>query len=293
MKTGSVFFRKLYVLGYALLLSASLCALSSCEKKVEEPVIVLTPEEIKLNNAVAAFLSIPHDSAYAEEIDEMVARIKENQSDFTAAINTIIEADTNGLLLLIDKLNTVSPDFVPDDLVPLVKNNSYPINRMDLSLRACVQDALVVMAEAAKADGISLLVSSTYRSYDYQKRLFDYWVSVDGLEEAERESARPGTSQHQTGTAIDFGSIEDDYAETKPGKWLSLHAREYGFSLSFPKAYEPITGYRWECWHYRYIGDKAISLQQNWFNDVQQYMIEFVDCYRKASDREEMTASTN
>ncbi len=292
MRTGSVFFRKLYGLAYALLLSASLCALSSCEKKVEEPVIVLTPEEIKLNNAVAAFLAIPHDSAYGEEIDAMVAVIREKQADFTSAINTVIENDTDGLLLLVDKLNNIGQDFVPDDLVPLVKNSSYPINKADLSLRACVQDALVVMAEAAKADGVSLLVSSTYRSYDYQKRLFDYWVSVDGIEEAERESARPGTSQHQTGTAIDFGSIDDDFADTKAGKWLALHAREYGFSLSFPKAYEPITGYRWECWHYRYIGDRAVSLQQNWFNDVQQYMIEFVDCYRKASDSEEVPDGT-
>ena len=103
------------------------------------------------------------------------------------------------------------------------------------------------MAKAALNDGIKLLVSSTYRSYSYQEKLFAKWVAIDGLEEAERESARPGTSQHQLGVAIDFGSITDDFAETYMGKWVYENAAKYGWSLSFPKGYEDITGYRWEC----------------------------------------------
>ena len=72
-------------------------------------------------------------------------------------------------------------------------------------------------------------VSSTYRSYATQERTFNYWVSVDGLEEAERESARPGTSQHQLGVAIDFGNIEDSFALTESSKWLVQNAAKYGW----------------------------------------------------------------
>ena len=136
------------------------------------------------------------------------------------------------------------------------------------------------MAKASQADGITLLISSTYRSYDYQAKLFQRWVDTDGLEEAERESARPGTSQHQLGSAIDFGSISNDFINTKMGKWLFNNAWKYGWTLSFPQQYEDITGYRYECWHYRFVGIPAAQLQRKYFNDVQQYMLEFIDLWK-------------
>ena len=102
-----------------------------------------------------------------------------------------------------------------------------------------------------------------------------------GQAAADRESARPGTSQHQLGTVIDFGSITDDFADTKAGKWLAENAASFGWSLSFPQGYEDVTGYRWECWHYRYIGKKAADFQKKWFSDVQQFMLEFIDAWKK------------
>ena len=206
-----------------------------------------------------------------------------NPEEFLADLHVVLEAEKSfpqddlSLYYLIDKKHSVSSDYVPKNLVKLVKNDDYIINKNTLSLRPDVEQALRVMARAAKADGIMLDVSSTYRSYEYQKNLFDYWVSVDGLEEAERESARPGTSQHQLGVAIDFGSIDDNYAQTKSGKWVYEHAAEYGWSLSFPKEYEDVTGYRWECWHFRYIGVEACRFQKKWFGDVQQFMLEFLN----------------
>ena len=149
-----------------------------------------------------------------------------------------------------------------------------------MSLRPDVEAALVEMAKGARKDGITLLVSSTYRSYEYQKNLFQKWVRIDGLEEAERESAREGTSQHQLGVAIDFGSIDDSFINTSQGKWLNAHCEEYGWSLSFPQGYEDVTGFRWECWHFRYIGVPACKFQKKYFNDVQQYMIEFIDAWK-------------
>lgn len=205
--------------------------------------------------------------------------------DLKNVLNEEKKFPTNGnanLYYLIDKKHNIGSDYEPNDLVKLssLDDRPYNINRNDLSLREGVEKALCVLARAAQNDGITLLVSSTYRSYDYQAKLFQRWVDIDGLEEAERESARPGTSQHQLGLAIDFGSIEDDFIYTKQGKWLYQHAWEYGWSLSFPKQYEDVTGYRWECWHYRYVGIDACKFQRRYFNDVQQYMLEFIDAWK-------------
>ena len=191
--------------------------------------------------------------------------------------------DDLSLYYLIDKKHSVEESYVPTHLVKVQSNNAYVVNKKDIYLREDAEAALREMAGHAKADGITLDVSSTYRSYAYQKNLFDYWVKVDGLEEAERESARPGTSQHQLGCAIDFGSIDDDYDKTPGGQWMYKHAAEYGWSLSFPKGYEDVTGYRWECWHFRYIGIEACKFQKKWFNNVQQFMLEFIDEWKKQS----------
>lgn len=227
-----------------------------------------------------------------EVLSKMSARaqreiIISDKSEFLSDLYNVLaeekkyRSDDLNLYYLIDKKHTVSSDYVPKDLVPLVKNDFYSINRNDLSLRPDVEKALREMAQASLKDGIRLLVSSTYRSYEYQKNLFAYWVKVDGLEEAERESARPGTSQHQLGVAIDFGSITDDFADTEMGKWIYANGEKFGWSLSFPKQYEDITGYRWESWHFRYIGVPACRMQKKWFCGVQQYMFEFIDLWKQ------------
>lgn len=182
---------------------------------------------------------------------------------------------------LIDKTHKVGSEYEPGNLVHLEKNDLFEINKNNLSLRPESFEALKSLAAAAKKDGVTLTVSSSYRSYSYQENLFAYWVKVDGLEEAERESARPGTSQHQLGMAIDFAPVDDAFAETVPGQWVYKNAAKYGWSLSFPQGYEDVTGYRWESWHFRYIGVEACEFQRKWFSDVQQFMIEFIDAWEK------------
>ncbi|MGN0739518.1 MAG: M15 family metallopeptidase [Treponema sp.] len=211
-----------------------------------------------------------------------------DKAEFVRDLKTVLEEekkytqDDLPLYFLIDKKHHAPKNYEPKNLKKLVQNNYYNINRSDLSLRPDVEENLKIMAKAAQADGITLLVSSTYRSYDYQAKLFQRWVEIDGLEEAERESARPGTSQHQLGSAIDFGSITNDFINTKQGKWLRDNAHKYGWSLSFPQEYEDITGYRYECWHYRFIGIPACQLQRKYFNNVQQYMLEFIDLWKNS-----------
>ena len=184
-------------------------------------------------------------------------------------------------LALVDKRHLLDAGYVPPDLVSL---GDYPlaVSRKDLFLRKAIMPDVLAMAAAARADGVTILFSSSYRSYDYQKAVYEREVQTYGQAAADRESAHPGASQHQLGTAVDFGSITDEFAGTKAGRWLSAHAWEYGFTLSYPRAYEEVTGYRWESWHYRYIGRPAARLQREFFGDVQQYLLEFLNDHRTA-----------
>lgn len=225
----------------------------------------------------------------------LIEKINANRAAFIADLDAVLARDAEvasvaadpagsvhgGLLLLIDKKRAIGAEWVPSALVAVAGGRSYVAGREGLSLRKPAEAALERMARAAKADGITLVVSSTYRSYDYQKKVYERNVREMGEQAASRESAKPGESQHQLGTAVDFGSITDEYAATRAGKWLASHAGEYGWSLSFPKGMEAVTGYRWECWHYRFIGVEAVALQDAWFGGSQQYMLEFIDAWRR------------
>ena len=261
---------------------AGIFCLAGCEKKAYA----------QSSNQVAKIPSAEEEK-FSRVFQKMSARAKEaicvteeNKTEFIKDLYAILEeektfrADDKSLFFLIDKKHTASSSYVPKDLISLEKNSLFDLNKAGMKIRPEAYSALNEMAQAALNEGIRLLVSSAYRSYSYQENLFNYWVSVDGLEEAERESSRPGTSQHQLGTAVDFGSISDDFDKTQMGQWIYKNAADYGWSLSFPKGYEDVTGYRWECWHFRYIGKNACRFQQKWFGGIQQFMLEFIDCWK-------------
>jgi len=212
---------------------------------------------------------------------EIRHRIGNDSDSFLADLKRILAAEKENLLVLVDKKHLLPDGYTPQNLVMLDTGRAYMINRKDLSLTKTAEQALQAMALAAKRDGVTLVVSSSYRSYTYQKNLFDRYVRESGEKEAERFSARAGTSQHQLGTVVDFGSISDEFAQTRAGKWILQNASKYGWSLSFPKGYEAVTGYVWESWHYRYIDVDACAFQQKWFGNIQQYMLEFIDAWKK------------
>jgi zinc D-Ala-D-Ala carboxypeptidase len=180
------------------------------------------------------------------------------------------------LLYRVDKAKALPAGYAPLDLVDLDRTG-LSVSRPGHHLRAAAFRALKAMNAAAIADGVTLLVSSSYRSYEYQVEVFARNVKEIGESRAEMLSAKPGHSQHQLGEAIDFGSITDAFAETKASRWLSANARRFGFSLSFPKGMTDVTGYQWESWHYRYIGKAAAELEARYFGGVQQYLMLFLD----------------
>ena len=224
-------------------------------------------------------------------LSNMSARAREtiiinDYGEFISDLKSVLDDDAQNpkddlpLLILVDKTHPLPDGYAPVRLIPLVKNDAFNVIRNDLSLRPEAYEALVAMGQAAKKDGVTLLASSTYRSYEYQKKVFERWVQIDGLAEAERESSRAGTSQHQLGLVIDFGSIDNTFANTRAGAWMKDHAESYGWSLSFPDGYEDVTGYRWESWHFRYIGKSACTFQKKYFGDIQQFMLEFINAWK-------------
>ncbi|GHU41173.1 D-alanyl-D-alanine carboxypeptidase [Spirochaetia bacterium] len=204
-------------------------------------------------------------------------------AEFMADLNAAMEGDPY-LHLLIDKTHPLKPEtYTPPDLVPLESGRAYTVGRAGLKLRRAACAALQTMAAAAGADGVNLLASSTYRSFEYQAEVYNRNVRENGQETADRESARPGYSQHQSGLVVDFGSITDEYAQTAAGRWITANAPRFGWIISFPDGYEEITGYRWECWHYRYMGQPLADFIQKWTNGIQQYGLQFIHVWEHGS----------
>jgi D-alanyl-D-alanine carboxypeptidase len=214
------------------------------------------------------------ESRMPQDISERIAAAK--QSEFLADLDAAMQGDPY-LHALVDKNHALPNPYKLTDLVALNgSGKSYTVSRNNLSLRKMAEEALEEMAAAARADGVTLLASSTYRSYEYQVEVYGRNVRESGQEVADRESARPGYSQHQLGLVVDFGSISDDYAATAAGKWLLKNAPAYGWTISFPDGYEDITGYRWECWHYRFVGKPLAAFIGKWFDGIQQYALQFI-----------------
>lgn len=161
-----------------------------------------------------------------------------------------VESSPESLRCLVNKMRPFAQiDWEPNDLVVFEGQQ----------LRAEAARAARAMMDAAKAEDVTLTVSSAYRSYAVQQQTYQHWVSVNGQQLADQLSARPGYSEHQTGLAIDFSSpegcrLEECYEDTRAGRWLAKNALNYGFILRFPKGRQAITGYLFEPWHYRYLG---------------------------------------
>ena len=174
---------------------------------------------------------------------------------------------------MVDTALMVGRRYVPPGLTPVSEAGIAGTGKV----RALVIPDLFAMKWAARKAGNPIAVVSAYRSYDQQVDTFAYWKSVDGYQKALATSARPGHSEHQLGTTLDFKSKGgrdpwnvDDWATTKAGAWMKANAWKFGFIMSYPKGARDKTCYAYEPWHYRYFGraraaaihDAAITSRQ-------------------------------
>lgn len=179
------------------------------------------------------------------------------------AVQRIDEQQITDILVLVNKQHSLPADYVPANLVqpkiPFPFSEDLPKKLM----RKEAATALEALFAQAKEDQIKLVGLSGYRSYQRQKEIFNYNAQKVGKEVANRTSAYPGQSEHQTGLAMDVTSAQMNYrlhssfGDTKEGIWLAKNAADFGFIIRYPKGKEAITGYSYEPWHLRYVGTKA------------------------------------
>lgn len=174
--------------------------------------------------------------------------------------------------VLVNKENMLSIDYIPKNMY-IVDNNennfrNYLIDNIKPMLRIEVKPYIEKLIYDANNNGINIIVDSAFRSGNYQQMILDKVISEKG-NEAYKLVALPGTSEHQTGLAVDFaiyenGIYNDDIKEDdKEATWLKDNAWKYGFILRYPKGKEDITGFNFEPWHYRFVGlELALELYQ-------------------------------
>ncbi len=147
----------------------------------------------------------------------------------------------------------------------LIANKSYSLpSDYDPGESSEALDAFYEMQADASDEGLNIYISSSYRSYEDQARIYQNYCDTDGQEAADTYSSRPGFSDHQTGLAFDLNSIDDSFGYTPESDWVSANCHKYGFIIRYPKGKEDITGYQYEPWHIRYIGvDKATAVYES------------------------------
>ncbi|MGL4774587.1 MAG: M15 family metallopeptidase, partial [Clostridium sp.] len=186
---------------------------------------------------------VPYEESSAYEINNIANMIEENK---------------DGILKLVNKNNSINRSFVPSSLVlPNVLKQGQ-----NLTVSSEIKDPLENMFKAASEAGHTLYLKSGYRSYDTQKSIYY------SKPESQRGvlSAKPGESEHQLGLAVDITTknvnmkLVQSFGQTSAGKWLNENAHKFGFILRYTKGDESRTGYVYEPWHFRYVGEDIAKL---------------------------------
>ena len=210
----------------------------------------------------------------------------DNLTDVVAIINVGSNNDwythtkktdlNKGHLMLTNKFYSLDNTYNSNNMVNVSKQYSYGENQM---LTSETYNAFLNMFSAAKKEDLTLIINSSFRSYEEQEEIYNELKNSRGDEYANKIAAKPGFSEHQTGMAIDiqtYGSTATNFEEFDEFKWLQQNAHKYGFILRYPKDKEYLTGYEYESWHYRYVGlDVATYIYENniTFDEYYAYFI--------------------
>lgn len=215
---------------------------------------ILVDEEALTGEDITATVSYVSDSTQASETFEYTVKYSLQNSVNSDGI--ILDPDRTDVL--VTKTRSLTKDFVPQDLVK-VNIEFRQSNTTVKQMRKDAAQAIEELFEAAKQAGHTLYGISGYRPYSMQNSIYQSYISSKGLTYAQRISAQPGKSEHQTGLAMDISCasisyLGQDFGETDEGKWIAKNAYKYGFIIRYTEGKEDITGYMYEPWHIRYVG---------------------------------------
>ncbi len=184
---------------------------------------------------------------------------------FTVLNEEKVIENTENLLVLVNKNQSLPADYVPSDLTIPDVPFSFEGDYEKKYLREAAARALEELFAAAEAENVEIFAVSGYRSYETQYGIYNTYLKKWGEEKTNAVSAIPGHSEHQTGLAMDISSrsaaldLTEEFGETPEGKWVKEHASEHGFIIRYPQDGEVITGYQYEPWHLRYVGKEVAA----------------------------------
>ena len=251
-----------------LLLAAVMLCFAGCGKK--EDAKLSEPEQNTVSEAPktepAAEAQKPAAKPVIEEPEEPTLKeIAATMQDYSHAPGedaAPVETVDDNVLLLINKTHPLGSSYKADDMVTLSRYDSSVGSAETHQMRALAAEALEKLMDGAEEAGYTIVLRTGYRSYDYQASLYNNYVANHGEAEANKFSAKPGESEHQTGWCCDVGIpgvYLTSFTGTDEAEWLAAHAHEYGFILRYPKEKEDITGYIYESWHIRYVGEECAA----------------------------------
>ena len=168
----------------------------------------------------------------------------------------------NNVSILVNKENILPLNYIPSKLKKISKKYSHN----DQYLKKCAQENFEKMAKDIEKQNMKIIAVSAYRTSQYQNKLFRNYVKEKGIEYAKKCCAEAGKSEHQTGLAVDISDTSldyDNFDRTKEFIWVKDNCYKYGFILRYPKNKTDITGYKYEPWHYRYVGCIAAYIHLN------------------------------
>ena len=180
-------------------------------------------------------------------------------------------------ILLVNKDNMLGRDYIPLDLEYV----NVKVDRVDEKkfMRYVAAVHLRKMFYDAQKLGVGLVAISAFRSYVRQEEIYNNSVKEKGIEYTKKYIAYPGTSEHQTGLAIDVSckklnyELEEEFADTDEGKWLEHNCHKYGYIIRYPKQCRHVTGYNYEPWHIRYIGIiHSTNMKKNQIKTLEEYL---------------------
>ncbi|MCG1027398.1 D-alanyl-D-alanine carboxypeptidase family protein [Virgibacillus halodenitrificans] len=252
-------------------------ALQSIGYDVKEDGIYNTDTTLAVTDLQLQFKELKATGLYDKETSKTLQKLlTTDKGDFKAykilAKNKDVQKANGGAtvlqnpydqLALVNKQHALPADYIPKDLVTPKVRFPFTEDLPKKQMRQVAATALEKMFAAADKAGLDLFAQSGYRSYERQDSIFASNVNEHGEEAANKFSARPGESEHQTGLTMDVTSPDINYGltiefgKTDEGKWIKKHAAEYGFIIRYPKGKENITKYQYEPWHLRFVGKEA------------------------------------
>lgn len=231
------------------------------KKDVNENIITLAKEKYFLYKNLDTYLEYIENNE-DKSLTDVVAIVNVHANNAWYELD--IKTDTSlNERMLVNKFYHLDENYLPDDIVSVSNKYAYDGNR----LRQDAYDAFVDMWNAATDNNIKLIINSSYREYEKQSSIYEDYKNWYGQTKADKQAARPGYSEHQTGLVVDVFSSDNQltgtFKDSEGYKWLKENAYKYGYIERYPDGKEYLTGYEFESWHWRYVGKDAAKVIQN------------------------------